>query len=111
MDSTKGTIQKNIVFFCEEGSVCKRRFLFKKGEKTMFKPNRVFKKKKEIHKGPTENNIQEREQKRFFFKKKKHEKTKKGKIEKKKKRQNMQKLKKNMKQCPTKVNERTSCFF
>ena len=31
----------------------------------MFKPNRVF--KKELHKGPTENNIQEREQTRKMF--------------------------------------------
>ena len=33
----------------------------------MIKPNRVFKKRDTEKKGPTENNIQEREQKRKMF--------------------------------------------
>ena len=71
----------------------------------MFKPNRVFK-KKEIHKKrPTENNIQEREQKRKMFQ---DTRIKQRKIE--KKTTNMQKQI-NMKKCTTKREMNKQVFF
>ena len=63
----------------------------------MIKPNRVFKKRDTPKKGPTENNIQEREETRKMF-----ENTSiKQKKNNRKKRTDMQKQTK-MKQCPTK---------
>ena len=73
----------------------------------MFKPNRVFK-KKEIHKKrPTENNIQEREQKRKMFK---DTRIKQRKIEKKKNDKHA-KTNKYEKVHNKKGNEQTSFFF